>query len=92
MKEANTLQYLPIIGTSFANAFYLVPQRHPENPDRSLVDYDFIITVFPNLVLGTSIGIFINLISPDIVVTLGMLIALCYSTYKVKDKAQQYLA
>ena len=92
MKEANTLQYLLISGTSFANSFYIVPQRNPENPDRSLVDYDFIITVFPNMVLGTSIGIFLNLISPDILVTLGMLVAFCISTYRIKAKAQQYFA
>jgi uncharacterized membrane protein YfcA len=80
MSEANIIQYLPVIGTSFCNGIFIIPQRNPD-ADTPLVEYDFLMTVFPGVVLGTSLGIFTNLISPDIVVSIGLLAALLVSTY-----------
>ena len=80
MSEANIIQFLAMIGTSFCNGIFIIPQRNPD-ADTPLVDYDFMMTVFPGVVLGTSIGIFTNMICPDIVISIGLLTALLVSCY-----------
>jgi hypothetical protein len=80
MSEANIIQFLAMIGTSFCNGIFIIPQRNPD-ADTPLIDYDFMMTVFPGVVLGTSLGLFTNLISPDILVSIGLLVALLVSTY-----------
>lgn len=80
MSEANVIQYLPVIGAALCNGIFIIPQRNPD-ADTPLVEYDFLMTVFPGVVLGTSLGIFTNLISPDIVVSIGFLVSLLISTY-----------
>lgn len=62
---ATTLAYPLITGTGLINFFLLIPKRHPTR-NTSLVDFNVILILIPNVLFGSTIGALVNNFIPPI--------------------------
>lgn len=80
--HAVPLSNLLIVGASLANYLLMFRKKHPY-ANRPLVDYDTAMLLQPMSLAGTVLGVFLNQVFPSwlilalLIITLGMLIALC---------------
>ena len=56
-------------------------QRHPENPDRPAIHYDYVVLLVPNALLGTIIGVHLNEFLPEVVLVILLVFVLLLVTY-----------
>lgn len=62
---ATVLTYPLIAGTALFNFFNLIPKRHPTK-NTSLVDYNIVMVLIPNILYGSTIGALVNFFIPQI--------------------------
>ena len=66
-----------VLGTAIYNVVRLVKMKHPSK-DTSLVDYNIVMVVIPNVLYGSTLGSLINNFMPPIVadcLIFGLLVA-----------------
>lgn len=78
--SAVPLSKATILGGAIANNVINLQRRHPF-ANRPIVDFDAIQLLVPNLLAGTIFGVFLNAVSPDWLITVGLVIALGYSGF-----------
>ncbi len=64
--QATTLAYPLITGTALYNFFDLILKRHPTR-NTSLIDYNIVMVIIPNILFGSTIGSLVNKFIPPIV-------------------------
>jgi uncharacterized membrane protein YfcA len=70
-----------IMGASVSTVYYNLKLKHP-TLDMPVIDYDLAVLIQPMLMLGISIGVIFNVIFPDWLVTV-LLIILFLGAYSV---------
>lgn len=92
------LSKVTIFGIALGGLFVIVPQKHPLNKLRTLIDYNAVMILQPMVLLGTVVGVFMNVIFPNWLITIGLAILFCVTSYRTlskgfklrkKDKAAQ---
>ena len=78
--SAVPLSKATILGGAIANNVINLQRRHPF-ANRPIVDFDAIQLLVPNLLAGTIFGVLLNAVSPDWLITIGLVIALGYSGF-----------
>lgn len=78
---ATTLAYPLVLGTALYNFINLIMRRHPSK-NTSLVDYNIVMIIIPNVLYGSTIGSLINNFIPPIVA--DCLIIVLLSLFSVK--------
>jgi hypothetical protein len=68
-----------IMGTCVSTVYYNLKLKHP-SLDIPLIDYDLAMLIQPMLMLGVSIGVILNVVFPDWLVT-ALLIILFLGSY-----------
>lgn len=68
-RTAAALSAFMILGGSFANVLFCVPQKHPTIAHKPLIDYDFALLLQPNILLGVSLGVIFNVTFPEWFIT-----------------------
>lgn len=63
--EATTLCYPLVLGTALYNLIRLIFKRHPYK-QTSIVDYNLVIVIIPNVLYGSTIGSLVNNLMPPI--------------------------
>ncbi|XAR67712.1 hypothetical protein NMG60_11002588 [Bertholletia excelsa] len=74
-KSAVAISKCMITGSAVSTYFYNINRRHP-TIDQPLIDYDLALLIQPMLVLGISIGVALNVIFADWMVTVVLTIVL----------------
>lgn len=64
--QATTIAYPLIVGTALYNFFDLIFKRHPTK-NTSLIDYNVVLIIIPNILFGSTIGSLVNKFIPPIV-------------------------
>jgi uncharacterized membrane protein YfcA len=82
---ATRLTYPLILGTALFNFFRLIFKRHPSKPT-SLVDYNIVAMLIPNVLFGSTIGTLLNSFIPPIVAQSLTVVLLIYFSYKFGTK------
>ncbi|KAL8138544.1 hypothetical protein V2J09_004545 [Rumex salicifolius] len=77
-KSSAAISKCMIVGAAASTVYYNIRQRHP-SLDMPIIDYDLALLFQPMLVLGISIGVTLNVILADWMVTV-VLIVLCLVT------------
>ncbi|XAR50643.1 hypothetical protein NMG60_11005016 [Bertholletia excelsa] len=72
-KSSTALSKCLIMGASAATVFYNFKQRHP-TLDLPIIDYDLAVLFQPMLVLGISVGVTLNVIFPEWMVTIFIIL------------------
>jgi uncharacterized membrane protein YfcA len=83
--SAVPLSKATIVGGAIANNMINIQRRHPF-ANRPVIDFDALQLLVPNLLAGTIMGVFFNAISPDWLITIGLVIALGYSGLSAAKK------
>jgi hypothetical protein len=84
--SAVPLSKASILGGAIANNFINIQRRHPF-ANRPVVDFDALQLLVPNLLAGAILGVFINAVAPDWLLTVGLIGALGYSGWNAAKKA-----
>lgn len=71
-----------IMGTACSTVYYNRRLRHP-SLDAPLIDYHLALLIQPMLMLGISIGVILNVIIPEWMVTLLLIILFLGNLYSV---------
>jgi uncharacterized membrane protein YfcA len=86
LKDAIPLSNVFILGGSVASLWVNAPLRHPV-ADRPLIDYVVSMVIGPMLLGGTMVGVLLNTVSPDFMVTGLLAVVLTFATYRIWKKA-----
>jgi len=90
-KEATFISYCILFGSCLANSIILMFKRHPTK-DRPLIDYTIVLILNPMVLLGTNIGIFLNILLPEIAAGILFIVFLfIISPYLYKKGKTLYL-
>lgn len=77
-KSATAISKCMIMGAAVSTVYHNLRLRHP-TLDLPVIDYDLVLLIQPMLMLGISIGVTFNVIFPDWVITVTLII-LCIGT------------
>jgi len=74
-----------IMGAALAAVIYNLKRSHPTR-NVPLIDYEMALLFQPMMILGISIGVTFNIIFPDWLLTL-LLVLMCTSTHSIPNKS-----
>ena len=60
--------------------------KHPIYKHKPAIHFDYMIILLPMALIGTLLGVFINLIFPDLLINIFMVLILCFVSYKSTKK------
>lgn len=75
-----------IFGVALGGLFVIVPQKHPLSNLRSLIDYNAVMVLQPMVLLGTVVGVFLNVVFPTWLITIGLTILFAVTSYRTISK------
>ena len=64
-------------------------QQHPEKENKLAVDYDLVIFLLPMILLGTMIGVMLNIVLPSVIIIAGLTLVLVYLDYMCITKGMK---
>merc|ERR1719206_288924 len=85
-KKATALSQATILGGSFVNLAFNMRAKHPLRPHRPLTDFNTLLVFEPMLLVGTSIGVLLNVIFPSILILILLVVTLVYATIRTGRK------
>lgn len=86
---AVALSQFTMVGTSFTASFIKIFHRHPAR-NRPLIDYDIISILISPLLIGTTVGVILNITSPYWLILLILTVALAYLTSSTIMSAKKH--
>merc|ERR1719330_1603674 len=81
-KEAVPLSQAMIVGGATVNIIMFSGDRHPKFPNRPKIDYEVVTMLNPGLAAGVTVGVMLNVISPQWVIVLVLLVTLVLALQK----------
>ncbi|OMJ79866.1 hypothetical protein SteCoe_20009 [Stentor coeruleus] len=87
--DAVALSQFTMVGTSFTASFIKIFHRHPSR-NRPLIDYDIISILISPLLIGTTLGVMLNITSPYWLILLILTAALAYLTSSTVISAKKH--
>lgn len=85
-KFAAALSQATIFGGSIVNLIMNLRKTHPTRTHRPLTDFSTLLIFEPMLLVGTIIGVLLNVICPDILILILLAIVLSYATRRTLKK------
>jgi len=85
-KKAAALSQATILGGSFINLWNNWPQRHPERKHRPIIDFPILLVFEPMLLVGSTLGVMLNTIFPDMLILILLVVTLVYATVRTGRK------
>jgi uncharacterized membrane protein YfcA len=102
LKEAVALSGFSIFTCSVARFLLTWSKRHPEKKECVALDYGLATVMMPTVLIGSFIGVFFNIMLPDVVILILLSLLLFYlavqaatggcKTYKKENKAREAAA
>jgi uncharacterized membrane protein YfcA len=89
VKNAIPLTSVTVFGGSIANNILNARKRHPDKPNLSCIDWDFILLMEPPTIAGAIIGAVLNDYLSDIPLILMLLLLLSFTAFKSLAKASR---
>jgi len=84
-RRAIPLSNITILGGAIANCLLNIPKRHPV-ADRPMIDFDLVLVMEPLTITGAVIGSILNKVTPEILITLMLVITLGFTSKKTWEK------
>lgn len=88
-QEAVPLSQAMIVGGAIVNIIMFCGDRHPTYPSRPKIDYDVIMMLNPGLAAGVTVGVMINIISPQWIIIFVLIVTLVLALQKSYNKGMQ---
>jgi len=80
------LSKITIFGVAIGGLVVLLPQRHPLSSRRPLIDFDMALVLEPTVMLGTVIGVFLNVVSPTWLIVVCLAVLFTITSYRTIKK------
>jgi hypothetical protein len=90
--HAIPLSKATIFGVAIAAFMVNYFKRHPHAGNRTLIDYDLTVMFEPITLCGTLIGVIMNVLFPNFLVLIPLVLLLSYTTYKTYLKGKTIAA
>ena len=87
VKHAIPLASTTVLGGAIASNMWNARKRHPDHPERPLIDWDLILQLEPLTIAGALIGADLNKELPELVLLILMLLLLTVTAQKTLSKA-----
>eukprot|EP00486_Rosalina_sp_Unknown_P001690 CAMPEP_0201568264 /NCGR_PEP_ID=MMETSP0190_2-20130828/9225_1 /ASSEMBLY_ACC=CAM_ASM_000263 /TAXON_ID=37353 /ORGANISM="Rosalina sp." /LENGTH=415 /DNA_ID=CAMNT_0047989173 /DNA_START=56 /DNA_END=1300 /DNA_ORIENTATION=+ len=85
-KHAAALSQATILGGSIVNLIMNWRTHHPKRPHRPLTDFPTLLVFEPMLLVGTVLGVLLNVIFPAMVILILLIVTLVYATIRTTRK------
>lgn len=85
-KEAVPLSQAMIVGGAVVNVIMFCGERHPKYPHRPKIDYEVVMMLNPGLAAGVTLGVMLNVISPQWLIVVVLLVTLVLALHKSLTK------
>merc|ERR1719283_311599 len=85
-KYAAALSQATIFGGSMVNLAMNLKKAHPERSHRPLTDFSTLLIFEPMLLVGTIIGVLLNVMFPEILILILLAIVLSYATIRTTNR------
>lgn len=82
---ATALSSVIIFGSSISNLIIALFQKHP-NANRPMIDYDVSLLMTPTVLVGTMLGVLLNVMFPNWLILLLLLLLLGFTTIRTFQK------
>lgn len=79
-KTSAALSNFMIVGGQSITLLMNLARTHPDHPGKPLIDFDAALLLQPNLLLGISVGVILNFMFPNWIITLLLILMLTYLT------------
>jgi uncharacterized membrane protein YfcA len=87
-REAIAMSNSTIFLGSLARFFlFSINEKHPNDANKTLIDYDICSVMIPMVLVGSYTGIIISTLLPDLALTVVLTILLMFLTYNTTRKA-----
>eukprot|EP01084_Bolivina_argentea_P004597 8741_1 len=87
-KNAAALSQATILGGSIVNLIMNMRARHPLRPHRPLTDFPTLLVFEPMLLVGTVLGVLLNVIFPSMLILILLILTLAYATFRTANKGR----
>jgi len=87
-KRAIAVSGVTILVGSLTRFMTTMQKRHPDK-DSTVIDYGISNVMLPTVLIGSLIGVFMNLILPDLVLQMSLTVLLIFLTVQSGGKAMQ---
>jgi uncharacterized membrane protein YfcA len=81
-KEAVPLSQAMIVGGAVVNVLMFCGERHPKFPSRPKIDYNVVMMLNPGLAIGVTVGVMINIITPQWIIVATLIVTLVLALQK----------
>ncbi|CAE7213751.1 unnamed protein product [Symbiodinium pilosum] len=88
--EATAISQPCLAGGAASALVYNLRQRHPSGR-KPMIDYDLVLIMGPNLLVGAMVGSFLNFSLPSWLILVMLVAILCHSAFKTFKKAVETL-
>lgn len=85
-KEAVPLSQAMIVGGAIVNILFFSGHTHPKYPMKPKIDYDVVMMLNPGLAAGVTVGVMLNVISPQWIIVLVLNVTLVIALQKSLTK------
>ncbi|KAG6543242.1 hypothetical protein Mapa_015323 [Marchantia paleacea] len=79
-KTSAALSNFMILGGSIVNLWINMQQHHPVHKHKPVIDFDVLLLMQPNMLLGISVGVILNVVFPAWLITASLAVVLGYMT------------
>mmetsp|Transcript_136762 Transcript_136762/g.354661 ORF Transcript_136762/g.354661 Transcript_136762/m.354661 type:complete len:641 (-) Transcript_136762:200-2122(-) len=88
-KEAVPLSQAMIVGGATVNIIMFCGERHPKYQRKPKIDYDVVMMLNPGLAAGVTLGVMLNVITPQWIIVLVLILTLVLALQKSLTKGLQ---
>lgn len=85
-KRAAALSQATILGGSFINLWNNWTKSHPDRKHRPIIDFPTLLVFEPMLLVGSTLGVMLNTIFPDMLILILLVVTLVYATFRTGRK------
>lgn len=81
-KESTVYIYPILLGMKISDFLVTHKLKNPSFPKKPLIDFDLTLILQPNVLLGASIGVLVNMTLANFLIIIAFVIFLTYSSFK----------
>lgn len=64
-------------------------EKHPDKPKATLIDFSYSVLMLPMMIVGTALGVFANVMLPEVIIITALVIVLAYMFFTTAMKVKR---
>ena len=88
-KNAIAVSNFTIFTCSVTRYLYTLDKKHPVKKHSVIIDYNIAIVMMPTVMIGSILGVFVNIVFPAVMLQLALVVLLVFTTSQSFRKARE---